>query len=326
MKRKIWVWILGGLLIALILIVGGVIIYLRFALPNVPLKNISVQSTPERIMHGKYLANHVTVCMDCHSPRDWERFSGPPVAGTLGRGGEIFDQKLGFPGSFSSPNITPYRLREWSDAEIYRAITSGVSRDGRALFPIMPYPAYSTLDSEDIYSIIAYIRSIPDISYNPPVSDPAFPMNLVVRTFPSPARPLPRPSPSDTLKYGEYLVKAAGCIECHTPAVHGQIDKSHAFTGGREFQLPNGLLTSPNITPDEETGIGRLTRDDFVRRIMAYEPSAYTPPKIKAGDMQSIMPWTMYGGMESTDLGAIYTYLRSLAPVKYAVVRFRPVK
>ena len=76
-----------------------------------------------------------------------------------------------------SPNITPFRLKDWTDAEIYRAITSGVSKDGHPLFPIMPYPAYGTLDSEDIYSVIAYIRSIPSIDYAPSRSNPSFPMN-----------------------------------------------------------------------------------------------------------------------------------------------------
>lgn len=47
-----------------------------------------------------------------------------------GAGGEIFDQNMGFPGKFISPNITPYALREWTDGEIFRAITSGVNKDG----------------------------------------------------------------------------------------------------------------------------------------------------------------------------------------------------
>ncbi|MCX6282251.1 MAG: cytochrome C [Bacteroidetes bacterium] len=326
MKKNIWAWILGGLVAALVLIVIVVMLYIRFALPNVPLQNISVQSTPELVARGQYLANHVTVCMDCHSTRDWERFSGPPVAGTIGKGGEVFDQKMGFPGAFSSPNITPFKLGNWSDAEIYRAITSGENKDGNAMFPIMPYFAYGTLDNEDILSIIAYIRSIPAIHNTPPPSNPAFPMNLVVRTFPLKSQPMPKPAESDTVKYGEYLVRAGGCIECHTAAKHGQIVKALAFSGGRQFVMPNGVLTSPNITPDMETGIGKMSREDFIKRFKGYDPSTYMTPKLGRKDMQTIMPWTMYAGMEVNDLSAIYAYLRSLPAKTNVVVKWKPLQ
>jgi len=324
--KKRWAWILGGLLAALVLFVIVVILYIRFALPNVPLQKISVQVTPERVERGRYLANHITVCIDCHSTRDWDRFSGPPVPNTIGIGGEVFDQRMGFPGAFTSPNISPFHLSEWTDAEIYRAITSGETKDGRALFPIMPYFAYGTLDNEDIYSIIAYIRSIPTVRSTTKPSNPAFPMNLVVRTFPKKASPVQRPAESDTLRYGEYLVRAAGCIECHTTARHGQIVKSLAFSGGREFIMPAGVLTSPNITPDPETGIGRMSSTDFINRFKAYDPLTYNAPKLGRKDMPTIMPWTMYGGMNPSDLHAIYAYLHSLPPKQNIVVKWKPLQ
>ena len=326
MKKRIWAWIFGGLLAFLVLIVGGTILYIRFALPNVPLQNVTVQSSAERIARGQYLANHVTVCMDCHSTREWSRFSGPPIPGTLGKGGERFDQKMGFPGSYLSPNITPFSLGNWTDAEIYRAITSGESRAGRAMFPIMPYFAYGTLDTEDIYAIIAYIRSIQPIHFTPSPSDPAFPMNLVVRTFPSIAKPGTKPAESDTVKYGEYLVRAAGCIECHTTAEHGQIVKTLAFSGGRQFIMPGGELNSPNITPDVETGIGKMSRQDFIRRFKGYDPATYTAPKLGKKDMPTVMPWIMYAGIEEKDLGAIYVYLHSLPAKKNVVVKWKPLQ
>jgi mono/diheme cytochrome c family protein len=317
MKRKIWFRIFGGLLLLIILFVVGVVIYLKYALPSVPLTEIKADPTPERIARGEYLANHVMVCMDCHSTRDWRKFSGPIVDGTHGRGGEIFDQKLGFPGSFASPNITPFNLKDWSDAEIYRAITSGVTKEGKAMFPIMPYPYYQSLDTEDILSVIAYLRSISPIESTVPESEATFPMNIIVNTFPKPASPVKRPPVSDTVNYGKYLVQAAGCVECHTPAEHGQILKELAYSGGREFQMPDGsLLISSNITPDPETGIGKWTADAFIFRFKRYEMPAYTPPMLQKGEMQSIMPWTMYAGMDTTDLLAIYSYLSSLEPVK----------
>ena len=326
MKKRKWSLIFGGVLAALVVIALAIVLYITWFLPDIPVQEIRAESTPERIERGKYLANHVAVCMDCHSTRDWSRFSGPMVPGTEGKGGEVFDQKMGFPGSFRSPNITPFNVKEWTDAEIYRAITSGVSRDGHPLFPIMPYPAYGTLDTEDILSIIAYIRSLPPIDYTVERSKPTFPMNVVLHLMPSEAAPQPKPAATDTVAYGEYLVRASGCVECHTQAQHGQIVKEFSFSGGREFQMPDGsMLVSPNITPDRETGIGTWTDAHFVARFKAYDPAVYTAPVLKKGEMQSIMPWTMYAGMDSTDLVAISRYLHTLKPVKNLVAKTKPM-
>ena len=88
-----------------ILVVVGAASYVYFALPNVgPAPDLKIAYTPERIQHGEYLARHVSLCMDCHGVRDWSRFAGPPEAGTLGRGGENFNEQMGFPGNFYSKN------------------------------------------------------------------------------------------------------------------------------------------------------------------------------------------------------------------------------
>lgn len=65
-----------------------------------PADSLTIDYTPDRIERGAYLANHVTVCMDCHSVRDFSEFSGPPAPGTLGAGGDRFDHGMGLPGVF----------------------------------------------------------------------------------------------------------------------------------------------------------------------------------------------------------------------------------
>lgn len=326
MVKKVWFKILTGAFIFLVIAIIAVVLYLKYALPSIPLEEVKVQSTPEMVARGEYLANHVTVCIDCHSTRDWSRFSGPITPGTLGKGGEIFDQKLGFPGSFASPNITPFHLNTWSDAEIFRAITTGVSKDGRALFPIMPYDYYGKLDKSDILAIIAYIRTLQPVESNPPASNPAFPMSLILNTLPQKANFSAMPTRTDTIAYGDYLIRAAGCVVCHTPAEHGQIVEKLSFSGGREFQMPDGTeLVSPNITPDMETGIGKWSREAFIFRFKSFDLSHYTPPVLSKGEMQSIMPWTMYAGMDTTDLTAIYRYLHNLKPISNPIAKTRPV-
>jgi Cytochrome c len=318
--------ILGILLGIVIVGVLGVMAYVKLALPDVgPAPDLKVELTPERIKRGEYLANHVNVCMDCHSTRNYSLFSAPLVEGTLGKGGELFDQKQGFPGAFTSKNITPYGIGNWTDGEIFRAITTGVSRDGHAFFPVMPYPYYGSMDEEDAKSIVAYLRTLKSIENKPADSKPDFPFNFIINTIPKKAQPTKRPVESDVLASGKYLVNIAGCVECHTQVEQGQIIAEKMFAGGREFALPSGLLITPNITPDKETGIGNWTKESFVARFRAYADSSYKPHKVGPNEFQTIMPWTMYGGMSEQDLGAIYTYLMTLKPIKNAIPeKFKP--
>ena len=151
-------------------------------------------------------------------------------------------------------------------------------------------------------------------------------MNVILHLMPARALPQPKPPASDTLAYGAYMVRAAGCVECHTPAEHGQIVKTLAFTGGREFQMPDGsVLVSPNITPDQETGIGKWTKEAFIFRFKTYNLATFKPPVLQKGELQSIMPWTMYAGMDTTDLTAVYKYLHSLKAVVNKVAKTKPL-
>ena len=321
--KKNKIYRIGGLvLLAVILVIGGLVAYVKWFLPDIPLEEVRVEITPERVERGKYLANHVTVCIDCHSGRDWSKFSGPVVPGTEGKGGEVFDEKMGFPGRFVAPNITPFALKDWTDAEIYRAITAGVSKDGRALFPIMPYPFYGSMETEDIYSIIAYLRTLPEVESEPVSSEASFPFSLILHTIPKQGTPGVRPAKGVTIEYGKYLADAAACIECHTQAEKGQIIPEKAFAGGRTFPMPGGTLSSANITPDKETGIGNWTPEAFIARFKALSLENVSLGTVGPNDFNSMMPWTMYAGMDSTDLLAIYTYLRSVKPISNPVKPF----
>ncbi|MBR9861501.1 c-type cytochrome [bacterium] len=313
------------LLVVIIVAVGGFLSYLKLALPNVgEPEEITIEVTPERVAHGKYLAHSVTVCMDCHSARDWSQFSGPIVPGTEGQGGERFTQEFGFPGTYIAKNITPYGIGDWTDGEILRAISSGVRKNGDALFPIMPHHNYGKMDREDLYSIIAYLKTLPSIEKDHPESESDFPMNFIINTIPKKAEFSTKPSPSDELAYGEYLTTAASCNDCHTKQVKGQFVEGMEFAGGFEFQLPWGMVRSANITQDKETGIGTWTWEQFRDRFKQYQDSAYQSPAMKENDFNSIMPWVMYSSMTEQDLKAIYTYLQTLKPISNSVERFSP--
>ncbi len=318
--------IVGIILGSLVIIIIGIVIYVKTALPNVgAAPDIKVELTPQRIERGKYIANHFVLCMDCHSTREWDKFAGPPKEGTLGVGGEAFTHELGLPGNYYARNITPYALGNWTDGEIFRAITCGVSKDGHALFPIMPYLSIAQMPKEEIYSIIAYLRTLEPVKHDVQKSTSDFPFNIIINTIPKKATIKDEPLPTDPVEYGKYLTLA--CIECHTRDKHGQIIPELAFSGGREFPLPTGgIVRSANITPDKETGIGNWSEDFFINRFKYYADSAYVPAHIEHNEFNTIMPWTMLSGLKTEDLQAIYSYLRTLEPKKNLVVKFSPGK
>jgi hypothetical protein len=318
--------IVGYVAIVMVAAVAGLLAYVTWALPDVDApEEIKIEYTEERIERGRYLANSVTVCMDCHSTRDWSQFSGPLVDGTLGKGGERFDQSIGVPGVFYSRNITPAGISRYTDGELFRIITTGVTKEGRAMFPLMPYPYYGRMDREDIYSIIAYVRALAPIENPVPDSEPDFPMNFILNTIPKNADLQTRPDPSDQLAYGAYMTNASGCVECHTQVDKGQIIKELSFGGGRSFMFADGsVVNSANISPDKETGIGSWTEELFIRRFKMYADSSYVPDKVAPGGFNTYMPWTMYARMKEEDLAAIFAYLRTVKPISNKVVKFVP--
>ncbi|MGV3507876.1 MAG: c-type cytochrome [Sphingobacteriaceae bacterium] len=315
------------IVLLLVIIVGSGLSYVKFALPDVgEAPDLKVELTPQRIERGKYLATYVTVCIDCHSTRDWSKFSGPIDSTTIGTGGEKFDQAVGLPGTIYSANITPHNLKTWTDGELFRAITTGVKKDGSAIFPIMPYQSYGKMDKEDIYSIIAFIRTLPEQKTAMPEPELDFPLNFIVNTIPAAANHKPLPSVSKEVEYGAYMVNAAACFDCHTNQKDGTPLEGMDFAGGREFKMPGGSLYTANITPDQETGIGKWTKQEFVDRFKAYADANHSMKAVGKDDFQTIMPWTMYGGMKTQDLEAIYSYLKTVKPVKNQVTKFVPIK
>lgn len=304
--------------VALIVTVG--LAYLFLALPSTAApREINIERTAARVERGEYLSHHVAGCVHCHGARDWSKYAAPLIPGTEGRGGAEFP--LGDAGTLRAPNITPAGIGDWTDGELLRAMTEGVSRDGSPLFPLMPYPNYRQMAQEDAEAIVAYIRTLPSVAREVPPSTLSFPLNLIVRTIPEPATlPQARPAPSDRVAYGRYLTTMASCTDCHTPMDdRGQFVEGMAFAGGNEFSPGSGgVIRSANITPDVETGIGSWTEQDFVERFKVIAEASDADLQLD-GRQNTEMPWRDYGGMTRDDLGAIYAYLRTVPAVRNAV-------
>ena len=308
--------VLVALVVFVLVAAGAALGYLFLALPKAdPPAAVKVAGTPEQVARGAYLANHVTVCLDCHSKHDTGRYANPVRPGSEGSGGEVFGHAQGFPGEVYPPNLTPAGLGEWSDGEVLRAMTSGISRDGRPLFPVMPYPVYAELSRGDAEALVAYLRTLPARGEKTPQSTLDFPLSVIVRTMPKPAALRAETPQPGSPEHGRYMATIAGCQFCHTPEVQGEAVPGMEFAGGHDFLT----VRSANITPDELTGIGTWSKSAFIGRFRAY---ANGTPAVPQGGDNTVMPWTMFAGMSDEDLGAIYDYLRTVEPVRNAVEKW----
>lgn len=327
MKRflKVIAFVIGGIVVIII----AFIIYFNATYPKIaPPSNEKVEITQVRLERGKYLANHVSVCMDCHSTRDWTKFTGPITPGTFGKGGDKFDEaNAGVPGIIFAKNITPAGISRYTDGELMRVITCGVTKEGEALFPLMPYISYNNLTKEDLFSIVAYIRSLEPIENEVPERSLNFPLNFIVKTIPPYSyKPSPEPDRNNPAEYGKYLVSIAGCFDCHTEMEKGQRKMDRAFAGGFVFHFPGGEVRSANITPDKTTGIGLWTKEQFINRFKVMNPENNQIPTVGKYDFNSPMPWTMYAGMTNKDLESIYEYLMTLRPLYHDLAKFTPIQ
>jgi mono/diheme cytochrome c family protein len=116
-------------------------------------------------------------------------------------------------------------------------------------------------------------------------------------------RALTVPNPTtQTINRGEYLARAGDCVACHT-APDGK-----DFAGGRPMPTPFGNLYVPNITPDEETGMGRWTADEFYRMM-------HTGISRDGTLLYPAMPFASYTKVTREDSDSIYAYLMSVPPV-----------
>ena len=292
---------------------------------STPKETSNKDSIKKVLERGEYLALHVAACVDCHSKRDFTKFSGPVIPGTEGGGGFLFDEKLGLPGKIYGKNITPDNetgIGTWTDDDILKAMTQGISKNGDTLFPLMPYIQFNHMAKEDLLSIIAYIRTWKPIRNKVPARQLMMPIAMA---YPGPALQASiagnvRPPESDKVQYGGYLATMADCGTCHSPQTPQGPDVSKMFAGGYTFDLGTNKVASANITSDSATGIGAWTEERFLNKFTQYrEEKSYS---YDPGNQNSVMPLSVLAGMKDEDLKAIYAYLRTVKPISNKVEKF----
>lgn len=281
-----------------------------------------VESTPARFERGKYLYDTLADCDGCHGERNLSKFGGPVLKGRSGAG-TVFPKEMGLPGLVAPSNISQHGehgLGRWTDGEIIRAVREGVGRDGRALFPMMPYQSYARMSDEDVASLVVYLRSLPAVSHAVPATKIDFPVNVLMKSAPQPvAGRVAEPDRRDRIAYGRYLVTMGGCEICHTRMEKGApVDGMH-FAGGESFRVAGMEALSANITPDVETGIGSWSEEKFLDKFRGYRNFNETnlPEMVQANF--TVMPWLGLRNLAEEDMKAIYAYLRTVKPVRNKV-------
>lgn len=279
--------------------------------------NRKFERTPERLARGQYLFHSVSSCADCHSQHDMTVEGDPIIEGTEGSG-QLFPID-GPPANLVASNLTPdpeTGLGRWSDDEIARAIREGVTREGRAMFPIMPYPNYRSMSDEDVASIVVYMRSLPPVRHALPETEIFIPVRYFIRVVPQPiTAPVPVPDMSTPAARGAYLVRLAACNECHTPTKRGVPIAGMDFAGGFAMSGPWGTVATANITSDP-SGISYYDENLF-REVMR-------TGKVRARKLNDLMPYNYYKGMTDEDLSAIFAYLKTVKPVSHRVDNTEP--
>lgn len=122
---------------------------------------------------------------------------------------------------------------------------------------------------------------------------------------PLPAGLAPAAGSAEQVRRGEYLAKAGNCAGCHT------LSGAAPFTGGRGVDTPFGTVFAPNLTPDDETGLGRWNAAEFWRAL-------HNGRSRDGRLLYPAFPYPNYTHVTREDSDAIYAYLRTLPPVRQA--------
>ncbi len=283
-----------------------------------PLSDLKVRSDSAMIERGRYLTQGPAHCIDCHSP--FEKVLSHDGDDDLVMSGG-FGLKIP-PGIFYAPNITPDEetgIGRYTDGQIFRMLRYNIRPDGQAAIDFMPF---FNMADEDIYAIIAYLKSQESVKHKMPETEFTF-LGKALKTFgaikPSqPDKPVMKSVKEDTsVAYGKYLAYAvANCMGCHTDRdmQTGEfIGKEYAggMTFGPDDLTQGWIYVTPNITPDKQTSImADWDEESFIDRMKAGKIYDTSP-----------MPWTAFQKMKDNDLKAIYRFLKTVKPVAKTIAK-----
>jgi mono/diheme cytochrome c family protein len=275
-----------------------------------------VAARPGDPVHGEYLAR-AGDCMACHTVKGGEPFAG----------GYPFKTPVG---TIYSSNITSDRehgIGGYSFDDFVLAMREGVAKDGRRLYPAMPYTSYAKVSDADLKDLYAYFTTrVPASSEANRRADIVWPLSIRWplafwdRAFHDDSRFQPVDSQSAEWNRGAYLVQGlAHCGTCHTP--RGAAMQELDLSGKTSLYLSGAALdnASPiNLRGDAGSGLGEWSEQDIVALLQ----TGRDPHSAVTGPMGEVVEHsTQY--LSEADLHAIASYLKSLPPRQHDAVEFR---
>lgn len=293
----------------LALIIGGFFIFIeitgipKYAPPQIP--EVKVEITSERVETGAKIAS--VQCIFCHKSPD-RKVSGKLVTDMPPEFGEVH-----------SANITQSKkhgIGNWTDGEIIYFLRTGVRRNGQ--YAPIYMPKYPHLSDEDLKCVVAWLRSnqpAVQASESPTVKpSPSllvkFLCLVAFKPIPYPSATIPQPDTSNIVEYGKYLVVGRyDCWTCHSADFKTlnfiDPEKTPGYCGGSNlmYNLEGKKMYTANISPDEKTGIGSWTEDDFKKAMHESKNKAGRPLRY---------PMLPYTALTDKEVTAIWQYLRSI--------------
>jgi mono/diheme cytochrome c family protein len=237
-------------LVALAVIAALVLHFMRPGVLPATAQQPQLTATTQIINRGEYLAR-AGDCVACHTVPNGPVFAGGRAMATPF-------------GNLYVPNITPdddTGIGLWTADDFYRTMHLGVSKDGKLLYPAMPFASYTQVTRADSDAIYAYLMSLTPVRLKNREHELRFPFNnrdLLIgwRTlYFREGEFTPTPGQSAEWNRGAYLVKGLGhCAMCHTAVnMLGGSSESKAFEGG---MIPNQNWYAPSLTSNREAGLG----------------------------------------------------------------------
>ena len=300
-----------------VLLIGIAILYISANdIPSYEVEKIDYKanSSPEAIARGEKLA--LMLCASCHLNHQTNKLTGEKMIDAPPEFGEIYSQ-----------NITQdktYGIGDWTDGELLYLLRTGIKRNGQYSPPYMA--KLPQMADEDINAIISFLRSDHSMVKADPTPDtppkPSLLTKLLCRIafkpFPMPTKAISLPKEDQTVELGKYLAHNLDCFSCHSADfktndfLNPELSAGYFAGGNKPLDMEGRVMLTPNLTPDQETGIGNWTKEDFVM--------ALKYGQIK-GAKALTFPMLPYSQLTDAEAGAIYEYLQTIPPIKNKVER-----
>jgi mono/diheme cytochrome c family protein len=298
-----WLAIAVGAILVIVAIGVGIGFGLSALMPPIAGRGIDHAGIQDfqLIERGRYLTVAAD-CAGCHTvPGDSRAFAG----------GRPIETPFG---TVASANITPdltTGIGSWTDGQFDAAVRQGKRRDGKPLYPAMPYPYYAKMTRDDVLAIRAYLDTIAPVHNEVITNRLPFPLDIRAgmlvwnALYFDQTEFKPDASKSAEWNRGAFLVEGSGhCGACHTPK---------NFLGGDELseKLRGYAIQgwfAPDITNDAARGLGGWSIAD----IAAYLKTGHNPIAAATGPMGEEISLAS-SHMTDEDLRAIATYLKDQA-------------